>query len=94
MSGLPSIEALEARHSFPCDYMFKVIGKSEDGFVARVVTAVRDELQIEEDPPYSFRQTKGGVHVSVTLEPNMESAQQVLAIYSRISQMSGLIMLL
>jgi len=94
VNGLPSIEALEARHRFPCSYMFKVIGRAEKGFVARVVSTVRDELQIPDDPPYRFRQTQGGKHVSVTLEPTLESAQQVLAIYSRISQMSGLVMLL
>lgn len=92
--NLPSIELLEARHAFPCHFTFKVIGAASENFTARVVSHVRDELQIENDPPYSLRSAKGGKHVSITLEPECESAQQVLAIYSRLMGMEGLLMLL
>ena len=92
--NLPSVEALESRHSFPCEYTFKVIGSADDNFLARVIGSVRDELRLKEDPPFRLKSTKNGQHVSITLEPIMENAQQVLAVYSRISQTSGLIMLL
>lgn len=92
--NLPSIELLEARHSFPGLYTMKAIGNAEDNFTARVVSAVRDELQLEEDPPFRIQSTKAGRHVSITLEPMFESSQQVLALYSRLSQLSGLVMLL
>ena len=39
MNELPTIALLENTHHFPGPYMFKVIGKVEDGFVARVVAA-------------------------------------------------------
>lgn len=94
MSDLPSIELLENTHNFPCPYMFKVIGRVEDGFVARVVAAVRDELAVPADPPYKFREATGGRHVSVTLEPTIQTAHQVLAVYRRIRHMAGLVMLL
>lgn len=94
MIKLPSIELLEMRHSFPCSYLFKVIGSAENNFTARVIACVRDELGIETDPPFSIRHTEHGRHVSVTLEPTCESSQQVLAIYSRLSGMDGLVMLL
>ena len=35
--SLPSIEVLEAHHSFPGPYMFKVIGVADDRFTGRVV---------------------------------------------------------
>ena len=57
MSQLPSIELLESTHHFPCAYVFKVIGKSEGGFAARVVNAVRQELASDVDPPFSLRHT-------------------------------------
>lgn len=72
----------------------KAIGSAEDNFTARVIFAARDELQLECDPPFRIQSTKGGRHVSITLEPEFESPQQVLALYSRLSQITGLIMLL
>ncbi len=94
MIKLPSIELLEMRHSFPCHYTFKVIGYADHNFTARVISCVRDELKMESDPPFSLRSTEHGRHVAVTLEPMCESSQQVIAIYSRLSGMDGLVMLL
>jgi putative lipoic acid-binding regulatory protein len=74
--------------------MFKVIGKSDNGFVARTVAAVRDELAAPVDPPYSVRATPGGRHVAVTLEVSVASAHQVLAVYRRIVQLTGLVIML
>lgn len=87
---LPSIELLESTHQFPCPYMFKVIGAVDRGFVARVVASVRDELGESIDPPYSMRTTSGGRHVAVTLEPTIQTAQQVLAVYRRLQATAGL----
>lgn len=92
--SLPSVEILESRHTFPCAYTFKVIGKVEENFLARVISAVRDEMRMEVDPQYTMRTTKDGVHIAVTLEPLCESPQQVLAIYSRLTGMNGVVMLL
>jgi uncharacterized protein len=93
MDDLPAIELLEANHHFPGPYLFKVIGKVENGFVARVVAAVRDELGDAVDPPFRVRETPGGRHVSVTLEPIVQTAQQVLMVYKRIRRMAGLVIL-
>jgi putative lipoic acid-binding regulatory protein len=92
MNDTLSIELLEQTHVFPCPYMFKVIGRVEDGFVARVVAAVREELRDLADPPYTFRQSVGGRHVSVTLQPVIQTGRQVLDVYRRIQQLKGLVM--
>lgn len=94
MINLPSVELLKSRHPFPCSYTFKVIGTTADNFTARVVAIVRDEMRMEQDPPYTFRSTRNGQHIAVTLEPHCESPQQVLAIYSRLTGIDGLVMLL
>jgi putative lipoic acid-binding regulatory protein len=88
------IELLESTHQFPGPYMFKVIGRVEGGFMARVVAAVRDELGQEADPPFRFRHSAGGRHVAITLEPVVQSSRQVLAIYSRLQQTNGLVICL
>jgi putative lipoic acid-binding regulatory protein len=93
MSSLPTVEVLEKAHAFPGPYEFKVIGKAEPGFVARVVALVREELHLEIDPPYRVREAVGGRHLSVTLEPTIQSAQQVLAVYRRLGGLDGLVML-
>jgi putative lipoic acid-binding regulatory protein len=92
MNVQSSVALLEKTHRFPGPYMFKVIGKDANGFVARVVAAVRDELAAEVDPPFQFRHTAAGRHVAVTLEPVVRSGYQVLAIYHRLRQTTGLVM--
>lgn len=85
-----SIELLEKTHVFPCPYMFKLIGSQDQGFVARVVAAVREGLQADRDPPYTMRATADGRHVAVSLEPVVYSPQQILAVYDRVRGLAGL----
>lgn len=94
MSNLPDLELLESTHSFPGNYVFKVIGSAEDNFMGRVVAAVRLELEDSIEPAFSFRKTSGERHVCVTIEPPVESGEHVLAIYRRLQEVDGLVMLL
>jgi putative lipoic acid-binding regulatory protein len=94
MNEARSLELLEQTHQFPCSFMFKVIGRVENGFAARVVAAVREELSHRADPPFKLRHTAGGRHVSVTIQPVVMSSRQVLAVYRRIQRMEGLVMCL
>jgi len=94
MGDYPSIELLESYHAFPGPFTFKVIGRTENGFVARTVAAVRDELAEAIDPPYSVRETGSGHYVAVTLEVRVQTALQVVAVYKRMAQLSGLKLLL
>lgn len=93
MAELPAIELLEATHTFPGPYTFKAIGRAGDEFVARIVAAVREELAFTADPPFSVRASAGGRHLAVTVEPEVQSARQVIAIYRRIRTTAGLVML-
>lgn len=89
-----SIQLLEATHSFPCNIMVKVIGRSEDGFLGRVVAALRLCQQLEEDPCYRSRETPNGLHVAVTFEPYVETAEDVLVIYDHIRTVRGVVMVM
>ena len=93
ISSLPCLELLEKNHSFPCPYLFKIIGKPENDFTERVIAIVREELLFDFDPAYQVREAVGGRHVSVTLEPTVQSARQVLTIYRRWSVLDGLVMM-
>lgn len=93
MERAPAIELLESTHHFPGPYMFKVIGRAESGFVALVVAAVREELAEHQDPPFKVRSAQGGRHLSITLEPTVQTPQQVIAIYQRIQKITGLVFL-
>jgi len=90
---MPPLELLESAHTFPGPYTFKVIGKADRGFLARTVAAVREELAHEADPPYRMRESVGGRHIAITLEPQVQTAQQVLDVYRRLSLTVGLVML-
>ena len=94
MTEQVSIELLEKTHVFPCPYTFKLIGREEQGFVARAVTEVRLALNADRDPPYTVRSTADGKHIAVSLEPVVYSAQQVLAVYERVRDLAGLRFLL
>ena len=92
MPELPSLELLESTHSFPGDYMFKVIGEDDHTLAARVMAAVRRELPADHEPAVKVRRTASGRHMCVTIEPRVADAQQVLAIYERIYALDGLVM--
>ena len=66
------------RHAFPGLYMFKVIGKADDAFVARVVAAVRAELGGAEDPPYTVRATQRAlIHLSFAKSTRVRASSSV-----------------
>ena len=89
-----TIQLLEATHTFPCAYRFKVIGATGDHFVGRALAAVRQEFPEGTEPPFSTRTTAGGRHVCVTIEPVVESAVHVLLVYQRLRTLEGLVMML
>ena len=89
VDNLPSAELLDQTHEFPGNYTFKAIGRPEGGFVARIVAAIRDELENEVDPPFSVRETAAGRHVAVTVEPHVQNAWEVLAVYQRLGEVEG-----
>jgi putative lipoic acid-binding regulatory protein len=89
-----SLNLLNDTHDFPTYIMFKVIGKNVDGFSARVVACIRDTLQLEVDPHFRSRTTKGERHISITVEPEVQTAEQVLAVYGELRTIEGVVLLL
>lgn len=94
MNNLPPQDLLDEMHSFPGKFVFKAIGRTNDDFVERVVAIVRATLEQDFDAPYELRETTGGRHVAVTIEPWVESSQQVIDVFAAIRNIDGLVMLL
>ena len=84
-----SINLLNATHEFPCAFVIKVIGVDQNDFVSRVVGTL---LHFDPEVTYQTRSTPNGRHVSVTLEPHLQSAEQVLLIYERVRTLEGVVM--
>jgi uncharacterized protein len=91
---LPPLELLESTHTFPTDFVFKVIGNAEDGFLGRALSAAREAAGLETDPAFTVRQSSGGKHVAVTLRVPTQNAQAVLTVYRSLSTLSGLELLM
>jgi putative lipoic acid-binding regulatory protein len=93
MDHRPSEDLLVSNHQFPGTYQIKAIGSSDDDFAGRVVEAVVSELATPSELVHTIRETPGGRHLSLTLEMNVQSADQVRAIYARIREVKGLTLL-
>ena len=91
--NVPSIELLNSAHQFPGPYVFKAIGKQDNAFVARVIAAIREELELTVDPAHELRTSAKGNHAAVTVTVRVQSAEQVRAVYYRILKLPGLEML-
>jgi putative lipoic acid-binding regulatory protein len=51
-------------------------------------------MSFEDPPEYSLREARGGRHIAITIEPLLERAEQVLAIYDRLKVLEGIVMLM
>jgi len=94
MDPRPSLELLESTHTFPGVYQIKAIGSASGGFQERVLDVVRAELDSVARVGHSVRTTPDGRHIALTLDVNVESAEQVRVIYSKIHSLEGLRFLL
>ena len=90
-----SIAALEKHHEFPTAYMLKVIAFSTPDLVERVSQAACNVLELEHEAlDLRVRDSKNSRYASVTLEPVVQDAAQVLALYQELKKLAGLISLI
>lgn len=89
-----SIDLLNNIHQFPCPVMVKAIGQNVNDFPQRVVSLVRITLELDFDPAFTSRETRGGRHVAVTLEPTFDDAEQVLKLYAALRQLDDVTLIM
>ncbi len=90
MDNLPSIEALEAAHSFPGQFTIKLFSKSSTTFSQRVRAVVLQVTGVAGDPRLSTRSSSKGRHLCVTLEVVAASAAQVRELYRELGRLEEL----
>ena len=86
----PTIESLEAVHTFPCWFTIKAIGANTEVFVG----AVKDAVSIVTLDPTRLktksRKSSTGKHISMTLEVFVTDASQVQQLYAQIKEIDAL----
>lgn len=90
-----ALRLLERFHSFPGDYMFKVIGFGAEEFTTAVRQAAEAVLGplTGTDQRLTSRPSRGGRYTAVSLEVKVAHAQQVLDIYAALKQVQGVVVL-
>ncbi len=90
-----SIATLEEHHDFPGPYMFKVIAFQTDDLESRVSEALAKGLgDAHASTNLRSRGSKHNRYMSVTVEPVVQDAAQVLAVYDELKKLEGLIALI
>lgn len=86
---------LERFHSFPGEYMFKVIGFGGAEFTAAVSAAAEAVLGPlgGSGRRVSSRPSSGGRYTAVTLEAEVAGARQVLEVYAALKRVQGVVVL-
>ncbi len=82
MSHIPSKELLEATHSFPGPYTFKVIGLAQSEFESSVLGELAKKLGPTSN--VSKRLSADGKHLALTIEIQVVSADEVREIYEKL----------
>ena len=79
---------------FPCDFPIKIMGRAESGFRDVVVTILRQHIEQFSDEALSFRLSRNGVYMSITVVINASSREQLDAIYMDLSACEKVVMAL
>lgn len=87
------LEKLNAAHSFPARYTFKLIGANRETFEEDALRILKSEVPSAQ-PEVTQRLSSAGNHVSVTLVATIEDADTVIRLYERFHKLKGLAMLL
>jgi len=77
-------QALDGHHQWPCPYIYKFIVPSEN------LSQLTDLFPNEE---ITVRESKTGKYTSVTMTSTMCSSDEVLSVYTKASQVPGLMSL-
>ena len=91
MSQAPQPESLL---TFPCVFPMKVMGRREDGFAQMVSEIVLRHAPDFHPETIEMRTSKNGRYLSLTVEINARSREQLDALYSELSKHPMVVMVL
>jgi putative lipoic acid-binding regulatory protein len=87
---LPDLELIKTMHSFPGAFTFKVIGDFREDFLADTLNQVVAAVSSERSFTHSVRNSAAGNHIAVSLSVQVETADEVHAIYQKLLGLTGL----
>lgn len=76
--------SLDANYDWPCIYPFKFIVPKDQ---------TETVLELFADDPVRAKESSSGRFIAYTMEMNMHSCDEVIAIYQRVAQIPGVISL-
>ena len=88
--SVPSIEALETAHSFPANYLIKIIGPDTETFRVGAKDTCYKHLGADGELEITERRSKNGQHLALSLRFKVLTPQMVQQIYKDLAQLSGL----
>lgn len=90
-----SLELLEANHSFPGDFPLTVIALNSEEVTRALVQAVEEALPAPlPDDARETRLSSGGKYISHRLRVPCAAAADVIRLYARVRQVSGVVTVL
>lgn len=86
------LELLQAQHSFPGPYVFKIFYRNQPSTGDAIVAAICSRCGIDPDSlTPSLRASSGARFVSMSLEVEVSSAPQVLEVYAALKELDSVI---
>jgi putative lipoic acid-binding regulatory protein len=82
-----AIDRLESVHSFPGDYVFKVIGDNSPEFTSKIAQVPVNVIGSGVEYDITTRESSSDNYVSVTLTVEFEQPEGVLDVYEVLNQM-------
>jgi len=83
---------LESQHAFPGSYTFKIIYRNEEGMDGVIRAAVEEATGIDVgDDIVAVRASSGANFMSMTLDLNVQSAQDVLDVYEALGKVKNIV---
>jgi putative lipoic acid-binding regulatory protein len=79
---------------FPCVFPVKVMGANQDDFERLVLEIIRKHASIANEEVVTSRLSRNGRFLSVTVNINVESQEQLDAIYRELSAHERVLMML
>jgi putative lipoic acid-binding regulatory protein len=92
--GQPKDQPQESLLTFPCVFPMKVMGRREDGFAQTVSEIVLRHAPDFHPETIEMRSSKNGRYLSLTVEINARSREQLDALYSELSKHPKVVMVL
>jgi putative lipoic acid-binding regulatory protein len=80
--------------TFPCVFPIKVMGRREDGFAQEVAEVVLRHAPDFHPETIEMRTSKNGRYLSITVNLNARSREQLDALYSELSKHPRVMMVL